>query len=60
MFKVEKERCIGCGACMSTCKEVFVPDDDGQAYVKAQPTDENIEKAEEALECCPTAAIVKE
>ena len=60
MFKVEKERCIGCGACVGNCGEVYDFDGDGQAYVKAQPTDENIEKAEEALECCPTAAIVKE
>lgn len=60
MFKVEKERCIGCGACVGNCGEVYDFDDDGQAYVKTQPTDENIEKATEALEGCPTAAIVKE
>ena len=60
MFKVEKERCIGCGACVGTCNEVYDFDDDGQAYVKAQPTDENVNVATEALECCPTAAIVKE
>ena len=60
MFKVVKDRCIGCGACVGTCSSVYDFDDDGQAYVKAQPTDENVEKATEALECCPTAAIEKE
>ena len=60
MFKVEKDRCIGCGACVGACNEVYDFDDGGQAYVKAQPTDENIETATEALEGCPTAAIVKE
>ena len=60
MFKVVKERCIGCGACVGACNEVYDFDNDGQAYVKNQPTDENIEKATEALEGCPTAAIVKE
>lgn len=60
MFKVEKERCISCGACVGTCKDVYDFDDDGQAVVKSQPTDENIEKATEALENCPTNAIEKE
>lgn len=60
MFKVVKERCIGCGACVGNCGEVYDFDNDGHAYVKTQPTDENIEKATEALEGCPTAAIVKE
>ena len=60
MFKVVKNRCIGCGACVGTCSDIYDFDDDGQAYVKTQPTDENIEVATEALECCPTAAIEKE
>lgn len=60
MFKVEKERCIGCGACVGTCSDVFDFDDDGQAYVTNQPNNENVEKAVEALEGCPTSAIIKE
>ena len=60
MFKIEKEKCIGCGACVGTCNEVYDFDDDGQAYVKNQPTDKNIEIAIDAQECCPTAAIIKE
>lgn len=60
MFKVEKEKCIGCGACVETCGEVFDFDDDGLAIVKKEPSEENIEAATEALEGCPTNAIVKD
>lgn len=60
MFKVIKDRCIGCGACVGTCDEVFDFDDDGLATIKNQPTEENKEKAVEALEGCPTNAIEKE
>lgn len=60
MFKVNKDRCIGCGACVGTCEEVFTIDDEGLADVKAQPTEENIGSATEAMEGCPTNAIEKE
>ncbi len=60
MFKVEKEKCIGCGACVGACGEVFDFDDDGLAIVKKEPSEENIEAATEALEGCPTNAIVKD
>lgn len=60
MFKVEKDRCIGCGACVGNCNEVYDFDVDNFAVVKNQPTEENIEAATEALENCPTNAIVKE
>lgn len=60
MFKVEKERCIGCGACVGTCGDVFDFNDEGQAYVKAQPNDDNMNSAIDALEGCPTSAIEKE
>ncbi len=59
MFKVDKERCIGCGACVGTCKDVFDFDVDDLATVKSQPTEENMESALEALENCPTNAIGK-
>lgn len=59
MFKINKDKCIGCGACVGTCNEVFDFDDDNLAAVKNQPTKENLELATEALENCPTGAIEK-
>ncbi len=60
MFKVNKDRCIGCGACVGTANEVFDFDDDNLATVVNQPTEENISDAKEALENCPTNAIIEE
>ena len=60
MFKVIKEKCIGCGACIGICDEVFEYDNDNLAVVKNQPTEENMHLAIEALENCPTSAIEKE
>ena len=60
MFKIIKEKCMGCGACVSTCDEVYDYDVDGLAMVKAQPTEENMSCAVEAMENCPTDAIVNE
>ena len=60
MFKINKDKCIGCGACVGTCSDVFDFTDEGYATVKEQPKDENMNKAIEALEGCPTGAIEKE
>lgn len=60
MFKVNNDKCIGCGACVGTLGEVFDFNDEGLAYVKAQPKEENEEIAMAALENCPTGAITKE
>ena len=58
-FKVDKDACIGCGACQSLCEEVFKIGDDGYAEAKAKEiTDEQIkENAVNAMESCPTNAI---
>lgn len=60
MFKVNKDKCIGCGACVGTCSIVFDFSDEGFAIVKQQPNENNLDKAMEALENCPTGAIEKE
>lgn len=60
MFKVNKDKCIGCGACVGTCDEVFDFGDDNLAEVKVQPDDNNAELANEALNNCPTGAIENE
>ncbi len=61
MFKVDKDKCIGCGACVETTNhEVFDFDDDNLACVKKDATDKNMDLAIEAMESCPTNAIEKE
>lgn len=55
---VDKDTCIGCGACPSICPEVFRMNDDGlaEAYVNPVPSDVE-ETAQEASDGCPTDAI---
>lgn len=58
MLKVNKDACIGCGACQALVSDVFDIDDDGLAYVRE---DAEIEKYEDdindAIDGCPTGAI---
>ena len=59
-LKVNKDKCIGCGMCVSTLNEVFDFDEDGQAKVIETPVkEENEEKAAELASDngCPTGAI---
>jgi len=56
MVKINKETCIGCGACVSVCPEVFEMGDDGKAKVKAQ---KDIPCVKEAIDSCPVQAISK-
>lgn len=58
-FKVNKDSCIGCGACQAICEDVFEITDDGYATAKdVEVTDEEVkEDAISAMEGCPTSAI---
>lgn len=61
MVKVNKDACIGCGACQALVSDVFDIDDDGLAYVMEDAkVDENIDDVKEAADNCPTGAIVVE
>ena len=52
------EGCIACNVCYNGAPEFFAEDDDGNAYVKKQPsTDEEIELCQEQLEACPVSSI---
>ncbi|NLI93647.1 MAG: ferredoxin [Peptococcaceae bacterium] len=56
---VEKDACIGCGACPSICPEIFEMDDDGLAVSMKEQVPQDLEdSAQEAAESCPTEAIV--
>lgn len=52
------ENCIGCGACVSICSEVFRMNDEGlaEAYVNPVPSDLE-ESSQEAADGCPVDAI---
>lgn len=54
--------CIICTLCSELAPDVFRTSEDGDHnYVYAQPTTaEQLSLAEEALECCPVEAIVRD
>lgn len=63
--KVNEEACIGCGACEAICPEVFELNDEGISTCKKDKLKENIEdevkeKIQDAIDTCPTGAIVEE
>ena len=62
---VDKDRCIGCGACVGLEDTVFEFGDDDLAQVKEDVDFENIneeteENVKDAIESCPTIAIIEE
>ncbi|MFH1787577.1 MAG: ferredoxin [archaeon] len=54
MVSVNKEKCIGCGACASICPEVFELAEDGKAKIKAQ---KDLPCVKEAIDSCPVDAL---
>ena len=60
-IKVNQEACIGCGACASISDELFEINDNGlsQAKVEEVPEDK-VQAAQDAINSCPTSAIVGE
>lgn len=56
--KVNKDACIGCGACAAICDTVFTLDDEGLSEIKKDEITEEEEQAvRDAVDSCPTAAI---
>ena len=56
--KVNKDICIGCGACQAILPDVFELEDDGLATCKEENiTDDNKEEIRDASDSCPTGAI---
>ncbi len=57
MVSIDKEKCIGCGACAAICDSVFEMEDDGKAHVKKGEEKSNIPCVKEAADSCPVNAI---
>lgn len=55
MVKIDREACIGCGACASLCPHNFNLADDGKAEVISQ---EIISCTKEAADSCPVSVIM--
>ena len=56
--KVNKEACIGCGACAAICDAVFEIDDEGLSVDKVEEVKEEDKQAViDSVESCPTGAI---
>lgn len=56
--KIDRDGCISCGLCASTCPEVFRMADDGLAEVYVDEVPEGAEDtAKEAEEGCPVNVI---
>jgi len=60
IYKVSEE-CIGCQACVGVAPDNFEMNGSHVAFLKKQPqTEDELKKAEEALEICPVQAIYAE
>lgn len=58
--EVDQELCIGCGTCVDLCPDVFDWNDDERAYSIVEEVPSEIEdQVNEAVESCPTSAILK-
>ncbi len=56
--EVNKDLCIGCGACQSLVPEVFELEDDGLAASKVNEVPKDLEEeVKDAIDGCPTSAI---
>lgn len=57
--KLDSEKCIGCGSCVSlTDQKIFDFDDEGKAHVVSENiADEDMDAVKSAIDYCPTSAI---
>jgi ferredoxin len=59
--KVDSNSCIGCGACVAVCPNVFDLTDEGYAAAKvSEVAEEDKASCGEAMEGCPVSAISAE
>jgi ferredoxin len=56
--EVDRDRCVGSGACEALAPEVFEVDDDGVLVVhRPEPADDELDDVREAVRGCPTRAL---
>lgn len=56
--KVNRDTCIGCGACAAICDDVFEIDDEGLSVAKVEEVeDSKKQEVQDATDSCPTGAI---
>ena len=59
--KVNEDACIGCGACQAIADDVFELNDEGVSEIKVESVEDDLkDQVMEAIESCPTGAIVEE
>lgn len=58
-INVNKDACIGCGACAAICDDVFEIDDEGLSVAKVDEVDDDDLKqaVQDSADSCPTGAI---
>lgn len=58
--KVNREACIGCGACATICETVFELDDEGLSKVLKEDIEDEatVQEVIDSAESCPTGAII--
>jgi len=55
--KVDKNLCIGCGACVSICPKVFKLNKDNKSEVLKADYEANKDCIKQAIDNCPVCAI---
>jgi len=55
--KVDRELCVGAGACIETAPEAFEFDDEHIAVVRPEAEQESEDKLLEVAKACPATAI---
>lgn len=55
--KIDLEKCIGCGTCISMCPQVFEFDGDKAKVIEKADFNKNEQCIKEASEACPNQAI---
>ena len=58
---LNRDACIGCGACAALCEDIFEIDNEGLSKVKKEKeSNEEVELTRDAVDSCPTGAITLE